>query len=231
MGCCSKRGERVELFDGKSMDGWLGYSPDGKHPWRVVGDVGLAPDDPKKLEVKPGSGIFINGLEGRGFAPDLYTEFKHGDCQLHIEWLIPAKSNSGVYLMGKYEIQIVDSWGTTELRPGMAGGLYPQWVDGKNYGGHAPRVNATRAPGEWQTYDVVFHAPRFDENGNKIANARFVSVVWNGHLVHEDAEVEGPTRAAMRDGEELQEYARGPLMLQGDHGPVAYRNVWLVDLT
>jgi hypothetical protein len=133
--------------------------------------------------------------------------------------------------MGKYEIQIVDSWGVTELRPGICGGLYPQWIDAQNYGGHAPRVNATRAPGEWQTYDVVFQAPRFDEKGNKIANARFVSVVWNGHLVHENAEVEGPTRAAMGGGEEQQEHARGPLMLQGDHGPVAYRNVWLVELT
>jgi hypothetical protein len=78
---------------------------------------------------------------------------------------------------------------------------------------------------------VVFHAPRFDEKGNKIANARFVSVVWNGHLVHENAEVGGPTRAAMGGGEAQQEYARAPLMLQGDHGPVAYRNVWLVNLT
>ena len=84
----------------------------------------------------------------------------------------------------------------------------------------------SRPPGEWQTYDVEFRAPRFDENGRKTANATFVSVVWNGELVHENVEVDGPTRASMLNDEAPE----GPLMLQGDHGPVAYRNIRILSI-
>ena len=86
-----------------------------------------------------------------------------------------------------------------------------------------PSVNASKPPGEWQTYDITFRAPKFDTNGNKIANAVFVEVVWNGQIIHENVEMAGCTRGALIE----DEVATGPLMLQGDHGPVAFRNVVL----
>jgi hypothetical protein len=218
------KGEWIELFDGKSLGAWRGQSPDGQHDWMVVGDAPLKTDDRRLFDIAPGEGVLINGPAGR--TANLYAESEHGDCQLHIEFVVPERSNSGVYLLGKYEVQVLDSWGTTELTHGTCGGIYHQWIGEQGVGGHAPRVNASRPPGEWQAFDILFHAPRFDENGNKISHARFVSVVWNGHVVHEDAEIEGPTRASMPGGET----ARGPLMLQGDHGPVAYRNIRLREL-
>jgi len=212
----------IHLFDRVSLDGWLGQSPDGKHDWRVASEVTSKVDNPRLFQIKPGQGVLVNGPTGR--TANLYTEFVHGDCQLHVEFTVPERSNSGVYFMGKYEIQVLDSWGATELKYSTCGGIYQQGADyEQGFGGQAPRVNASRRPGEWQMFDVIFRAPRFDEKGRKIANALFVSVVWNGHVVHENVEVEGPTRAAM-PGDET---ALGPLMLQGDHGPVAYRNIRL----
>jgi hypothetical protein len=109
------------------------------------------------------------------------------------------------------------------------GGIYQRW-DGKRspkgYEGHAPRVNASLPAGRWQSYDVIFRAPRFDAGGRKTSNARFVKVIHNGIVVHEDVEVSGPTRAAAYKDEK----PTGPLMVQGDHGPVAYRNIRIVPL-
>jgi len=209
----------IQLFEGKSLAGWRGQSADGKHEWMVAGAVSLKADNPKLFDIKPGAGLLVNGITGR--TANLYTEYQHGDCQLHIEFVVPQGSNSGVYFMGRYEIQVLDSWGATELRYGTCGGVYARWINEQSVGGQPPRVNASKPPGEWQTFDVVFRAPRFGANGEKIANATFVSVVWNGQLVHENIEVEGPTRAAMLNDEK----PTGPLMLQGDHGPVAYRNI------
>jgi len=217
-------GDWTQLFDGKSISNWRGQSPDGKHEWLAAGEVSLKSDDPKLFHIKPGQGLLVNGQTGR--TANLYTEYQHGDCQLHIEFVVPQGSNSGVYFMGRYEIQVLDSWGATELRYGTCGGIYARWINQQSVGGHPPRINASKPPGEWQTYDVVFRAPRFDEQGNKTANATFVSVIWNGELVHENEEVEGPTRAAMIDNE----VPKGPLMLQGDHGPVAYRNIRILEL-
>jgi sugar phosphate isomerase/epimerase len=129
--------------------------------------------------------------------------------------------------MGRYEVQVFDSWQKQSPYPGIeCGGIYQRWDDGrtqKGFEGHSPRVNVSRPPGQWQTFDVVFRAPRFDEAGRKIANARFQTVVHNGVVVHADLEVTGPTRAAAY----ADERPLGPLMLQGDHGPVAYRNIWV----
>jgi len=211
----------VQLFDGKSLAGWRGQSADGKHEWMAAGAVSLKSDNPKLFDIEPGEGLLVNGPTGR--TANLYTEYQHGDCQLHIEFVVPQGSNSGVYFMGRYEIQVLDSWGATELLYGTCGGVYARWIDNQAVGGQPPRVNASKPPGEWQTFDVVFRAPKFGENGEKIANATFVSVIWNGELVHENVEVEGPTRAAMLNDEKPE----GPLMLQGDHGPVAYRNIRL----
>lgn len=196
--------------------------------WTIVGDSVLDPKDEKRLATKEGRGVAINGERGR--TSHLFTKTEHGDIQAHIEFMVPKGSNSGVYFQGRYEIQILDSWGVEQPKHGDCGGIYHRWRLGKvpkgtprGYEGRPPRVNASKKPGEWQSFDVVFRAPRFDDDGNKIANAVFVKVVHNGVLIHENQEVTGPTRAAPF----LDEQPKGPLMLQGDHGPVAYRNIRL----
>jgi hypothetical protein len=126
--------------------------------------------------------------------------------------------------MGRYEIQVLDSWGVEKPKHGDCGGIYQRWDNKrkpKGFEGHPPRVNASKAPGEWQTFGVVFRAPRFGADGKKTQNARFIKVVHNGQVVHENVEVTGPTRAAAFGDEK----PKGPLMFQGDHGPVAYRNM------
>jgi hypothetical protein len=213
--------EWTEVFSGHDLSGWVGL--DGAaHEWDAVGAVALRVDDRKMLALPPGAGVMVNGVTGR--TVDILTEQSFGDCELHLEFIVPEGSNSGVYFMGHYEIQILDSWGVTDLKYSACGGVYCRWIDKKPVGGTPPRVNASRPPGEWQDYDVIFRAPKFDDLGKKIANARFEKIVWNGEVVHEDVEVEGPTRGPRQD---LPEQTQGPLMLQGDHGPVAYRNIRL----
>ena len=214
--------EWLELFNGRDLTGWRGRSE--PHTWRVVGGVRLAADDPRAFDVEAGTGVLLNSERGR--TADIHTELEHGDCELHVEYCVPQGSNSGVYLQGQYEIQVLDSWGTpdTELRYGTNGGIYARHnhpVTGKDYGGHAPRTNASRRPGEWQVLDVRFRAPRFDAAGHKLANACFERVVLNGVLLHENAECELPTGGAWHD----QDVPRGPLRFQGDHGPVAFRAI------
>jgi hypothetical protein len=189
--------------------------------WEIVGDVKTDPEDNRRFVVKPGSGVAVNGPKGR--TCNLLSKLEHGDVEAHIEFMMPKGSNSGVYFQGRYEVQILDSWGVEHPKYGDCGGIYQRWKDGKGFEGHPPRVNASRPPGQWQTFDCVFRAPRFDAAGRKTADARFVRVVHNGKVVHEDVEVTGPTRAAAFSDEK----PTGPLMLQGDHGPVAYRNIWL----
>ena len=211
----------VELV-GDKLDLWKGQRGDtGK--WQVVGDVCLDPKNVKKLATKPGKGIIDNG----GRTKNLLTKEEFGDVEVHVEFMVSKGANSGVYFQGRYEIQVLDSWGVKKPKHGDCGGIYQRW--GKNpsgkmgYEGVPPRVNASKEPGKWQTFDVIFRAPRFDKNGKKIANAKFVKVVHNGIVVHENREVTGSTRAAAFNDEK----PLGPLMLQGDHGPVAYRNIWV----
>jgi hypothetical protein len=189
----------------------------------MVGEAAIDPQDAKRLAWKPGEGVALNGPHGR--TVDLVTAGEFGDIEAHIEFTIPKGSNSGVYFMGRYEIQVYDSFGVAKDKyPGIeCGGIYPRWIDNQNVGGRSPRVNASLPPGQWQTFDVIFRAPRFDPGGKKTHSARFVKVVHNGKLIHENVEVDGPTRAALFSDEK----PAGPLMLQGDHGPVAYRNVRL----
>lgn len=206
------------LFDGKTLQGWR--KPTGD--WRVAGSVATDPADPRKLAVTPGVGVLVNGASGK--TVNLFTEFEHGDIEAHIEFCIPKDSNSGIYFMGRYEVQVYDSFGVAKDKyPGIeCGGLYPRWTAERGeYEGHSPRVNASRSPGQWQVFDVVFRAPRFDSGGRKTENARFVKVVHNGVVVQENVEITGPTRAA-RFGDEKPQ---GPLQFQGDHGPVAIRNL------
>jgi len=194
--------------------------------WVLAESVGLDPDNARKLAFKPGKSILVNGDKGR--TKDLITKQKFADLEVHVEFLIPKGSNSGVKLMGLYEIQIVDSFHAKELTGNSCGGIYPRAEDQPKYHhidkGTAPKVNACKPAGEWQTLDIVFQAPRFGDDGKKTANARFVKVLLNDKLIHENAEVEFPTGAAWKVKKEA---ATGPLLLQADHGPVAFRNVRL----
>jgi hypothetical protein len=208
--------ERVGLIRGEKLEGWR--EPRGL--WLTVGDVKLDPADEKKFTLVPGRGAIVNGAPGR--TVNLISEAEHGDIEARIEFCVPKGSNSGVYFQGRYEIQVFDSFGVNEPAHSDCGGIYQRWENNRGFEGRPPRVNASRAPGEWQVFEVVFRAPRFDAAGKKIAAAKFERVVHNGQVVHENAEVSGPTRAATFNDEK----PTGPLMLQGDHGPVAYRGVW-----
>ena len=193
--------DAIVLFDGKDLSRWRGQ--DGAPAKWTIRDG--------YVEVAPGAG-------------DIATRDGFGDVQLHIEWATPAvqkgegqeRGNSGVFLMERYEIQILDSYDNKTYFHGQAGSVYKQ---------HAPLVNASRRPGEWQTYDIVFHAPRFDEQGKVIDRAR-VTVIHNGVLVQNNVEIYGITyndRPALYIAHDL----RQPLRLQ-DHGnPMRYRNIWI----
>ncbi|GEM_PF-200142 len=193
--------------------------------WGVIRDATLGPGNEKLLAVQPGAGAVVNGPTGR--TGHLFSKQEFGDVRAHIEFMVAKDSNSGVYFMGRYEVQVFDSWQKQGDYPGIeCGGIYQRWDENrspKGFEGHSPRVNASKPPGQWQTFDIVFRAPRFDESGRKVANARFEKVAHNGVLVHRDIELTGPTRAGAYNDEK----PLGPLMFQGDHGPVAYRNVWV----
>jgi hypothetical protein len=204
------------LFNGKDLGGWKLIDPRApeRSKWSVVAGVKLKEGKPAELEGEPGSGVLLNGGDGKGL--NLLSDTEHADCELHVEFNVAKGSNSGVYFMGRYEIQILDSFGKkdADLKYGDCGGVYNT---------APPRTNACKAPGEWQTFDVVFQAPRFDPAGKKIANARFQKVTHNGTVIHEDVEVKGTTTAGLGGPEK----PTGPVMLQGDHGPVAFRNIQL----
>jgi hypothetical protein len=158
----------------------------------------------------------------------LVTEQEFGDVEVHVEFCIPKHSNSGIYLMGRYEVQVYDSFGVEKDQyPGIeCGGIYPRWISEKNVEGHSPRMNASKPAGEWQTFEITFRAPRFEAGGKKLENAKFVRVIHNGKIIHENVEVTGPTRATLWEDEK----PTGPLRLQGNHGPVAYRNLTIKNL-
>lgn len=190
--------------------------------WKEVGGIMADWEREDFLSTLPGTGILVNPPKPAN-GPHLVSDFVHGDLTLELEFMVPKGSNSGVYLQGRYEIQIFDSWGKAHPSSGDAGGIYQRWNEEQQRGfeGKPPRTNAARAPGLWQQLIIDFEAPRFDAAGNKVANAKFNQVFLNGVLVHENVEVTGPTRSAMFDDEQ----PLGPLMIQGDHGPVAIRNL------
>jgi hypothetical protein len=129
-----------------------------------------------------------------------------------VEVMVPRGSNSGIYIMGEYEIQVCDSFGREKLTQGDMGAIYSA---------AAPSAQACKEPGQWQSYQIRYRAPRFDAAGKKITNAKIEEVILNGVVIHKDVEVKGPTGGSLRNREAPQ----GPLMFQGDHGPVAYRNI------
>ncbi len=197
----------------------------GTAEWMEVGDARLAADNHRVLDAvnDAGSGVILNGPKGR--TKDIFSKATHGDIEAHIEFMVAEHSNSGIYFQGRYEVQVLDSYGKDQVAEHDCGAIYQRWDPARGKGkegfaGHPPRVNASRKAGEWQTFDVIFRAPKFDKDGNKTRNAKFVKVVHNGTVIHENVELNGPTRGGMG-----QEAAKGPIRLQGDHGPVAYRNI------
>jgi len=150
-----------------------------------------------------------------------------GSCQLHVEWASPSpavgegqdRGNSGVFLMDTYEVQVLDSYNSRTYADGTASAIYGQYP---------PLVNASRAPGQWQTYDIVFHAPTFDEKGAVSAPAR-LTIFHNGVLVQDDEELTGPTGHKVRPPYKAHP-AKMPLSLQDHSHPVRYRSIWIREL-
>ncbi|MEJ6601886.1 MAG: DUF1080 domain-containing protein [Opitutaceae bacterium] len=190
--------------------------------WVLASDIGGDPRRSKELTAVPGTGVLVNVAPNKS-GDHLTSAWEHGDIELSFEFLMPQESNSGIYLMGRYELQLLESWGVEEPGVHDCGAIYERWITEKKegYEGTAPLVNATRAPGLWQTMRILFQAPRFDKKGKKTANARFLEVEHNGFLIHQDVEVTGPTRGA----EWPKEAATGPIQIQGNHGPIAFRNI------
>ena len=196
--------DAIVLFDGKSLSAWAG---DSGAPARWAVRDGY-------MEVAPGTGA-------------IQTKRSFGSVQLHVEWAAPSppkgegqdRGNSGVFLMGHYEIQVLDTWHNLTYADGMAGAVYGQTP---------PLVNASRAPGQWQTYDIVFHRPAFDRSGKVVTPAR-VTVLQNGVLVQDNTEITGWTVHA--EVAKYQPHAdRLPLVLQDHAHPVRYRNIWVREL-
>ena len=200
--------DAIVLFDGKSLANW-----------RVADSTHNG--GPAKWKVANG---YMEGVPGSG---SIETRRPFGDVQLHIEWRAPTppkgegqeRGNSGVIFMGNYECQVLDSYKNVTYPDGQAAAIYGQFP---------PLVNASRPPGEWQMYDIVFHAPRFDAGGRVLAPAR-MTVFHNGVLVQDDRSLLGPTHHNER-APYTAHPDKLPLLLQ-DHGtPVRYRNVWIREL-
>ncbi len=209
----------VSLIGEPALADWRKPTAD----WFEAGDARPDPKDPKRLLPAEGRGVILNGKSGR--TRNLLSIAEFADLEAHFEFMIPKGSNAGVKFQGLYEIQILDSHGKAKPTASDCGGIYPRAELLPRYRyldkGTPPRVNAARPAGEWQTLDVVFHAPRFDADGKKTQPARFVKVVLNGQVIHEDVAVLTPTGHAWQK----KEVARGPLLLQADHGPVAFRKI------
>lgn len=192
--------------------------------WQLAGDVQADLSQNNSLRIVNGKGVLVNQPTEK-VKEHLYTQLAHGDMDIEFDYMMAKGSNSGIYLQSRYEIQLFDSWGVLQPNAADNGGIYERWDEArpegrKGYEGHAPRQNVSRAPGLWQHLKISFQAPRF-EGGKKISNAKMLSVELNGVLVQENVELSGPTRAAVVN----DEIPEAPIMIQGDHGPVAFRNM------
>jgi Domain of Unknown Function (DUF1080) len=198
--------DAIVLFAGKDVSQWSSIKG-GEAKWLVQDGV---------MTVVPHSG-------------NIATKQQFGDMQLHLEWATPAegigegqgRGNSGVFLMGQYEVQILDSFQNKTYFDGQAAAIYKQY---------APLVNASRAPGQWQTYDIIFHAPAFDGQGNVTKRAR-VTVLHNGVLVQDNVEILGSTSLKGGPQHDPPNYKahppKAPLVLQDHNNPVRFRNIWV----
>ena len=210
--------EEADWVDLSTLDAWQAPI----EGWAMAGSVMVDPKDPYKLAQESGAALFTNGPAGH--ARNLVSKETFGDVALHVEFFIPKGSNSGVKFQAVYEVQIFDSHGVKALRGSDCGGIYPRSEEKPFYhhidGGHPPILNASKPFGEWQAMDLTFLAPRFDEKGAKVADAR-ITVVLNGQKVQDELKATTPTGAAWHD----KEKTTGPILLQADHGPVAFRNI------
>lgn len=185
--------------------------------WQMAGNVYGNISEKNELAVSSGSGILVNNPSRRVKGEDLFTKAELGDIELELDYLLPSNGNSGIYLQGRYEVQLFDSWEENQITSASNGGIYNVVP---------PRVNASKAPGLWQNLKIGFQAPRFDASGNKTENARLLYVLINGVLVQENVELAGPTQGAISK----DEVAKAPLRIQGDHGAVALRNITINEL-
>lgn len=219
---CSAMGQNIKELSLTD----LSFFKSPSSSWQIAGSVRADLTKPNVLNIGAGSGILLNYPDKKNKGEDLYTQSEYGDMDLELEYLMASESNSGVYLQGRYEIQLIDTWGAVNIRSGSNGGIYERWDDSKpngqkGYLGYAPRQNASRAPGLWQKMKISFNAPRFDAAGRKTANAVILKVELNGVLIHDHVELTGPTRGSVSEAEA----ASGPIRIQGDHGAVAFRNI------
>jgi hypothetical protein len=195
-------------FKTLSLDDLSGFKQQSGN-WSIVGDVTMDPsvdihhppatvqktelrktrkkkpepvsEAPKAVTYSPGKGILLN-MNSETLKDNLITNFEHGDIELEFEVMLPKGSNSGIFMQGRYEVQLLDSWGVKNPKFSDIGGIYRNWETdpGKTYMGKAPIINAAKAPGLWQKMKISFQAPRFNAAGEKINNAKFISVELNG---------------------------------------------------
>jgi hypothetical protein len=195
--------DAIVLFNGTDLSQWKSDNDGGPAKWAVKDGVAT--------------------VNGTGY---ISTKQSFGDCQLHIEWATPAevkgegqgRGNSGVFLQGRYEIQILDSYDNQTYYDGQAGAVYKQY---------APLVNVCRKPGEWQAYDIIYHAPRFDGAGKLLKPGR-VTVLQNGVLIQDNVQIKGTTGPP--DPQYEAHPLKQPLTLQDHHNPVRFRNIWIREL-
>lgn len=213
-------GEWIDLIASPPATTWQGKTD----AWVWAEAVAVADDNPRKLAPTGTGAILVNGNKGN--APDLLTRQKWADLEIECEFMLPKGSNSGLKFHGHYEIQIADSFGSTKKLSGSdCGGIYPRAELKPKYRhldeGIAPKENACGKPGTWQTLVVRFRGPRFDAAGKKTTNARIERAELNGKVIHADQEMTTPTGHACTK----PELASGPLLVQGDHGPIALRKL------
>lgn len=196
--------DAIVLFDGTNLDAWESVDGD-KAPWAVKDGI---------LTVVPKSG-------------SIQTKQSYGDCQLHIEWRAPLndpddgqdRGNSGVFIQKRYEIQVLDCYNNRTYSNGQTASVYKQ---------HIPLVNACRPPGEWQRYDIIYKAPRFNEDGS-LKEAAYVTVLHNGILVQNHVKIKGPIKFIGKP-EYVAHPLKQPLMLQDHDNAVSFRNIWIREL-
>jgi len=202
--------------------------------WHIGGDWYSAENarldtwNEKRLIGDGGEGVLINGRTGK--TKSLITKRRdYRDVEIHVEFMMARHANSGIIFHGNYEIQLLDSAHVKEPTGAHCGGVYPRAATQPKYHhidkGSPPRVNAAKKPGEWQTIDIIFQSPRFDYNGKKTASARFVKVVHNGQVIQENVELP----YACGPNWNRKQHPMGPIIIQGDYGPIAIRNVRVRD--
>jgi hypothetical protein len=196
--------DAIVLFDGNDLSKWVN-DKGGPADWTV--NDGIAT---------------VTGTN------QVFTKQAFGDCQLHVEWASPnppkgkgqARGNSGIYFQSRYEVQVLDSWDNPTYFNGQAGSIYKQYP---------PLVNACRQPGEWQTYDIIFHAPRFGDDGKLVSPAR-VTLLHNGVLALDNVEIKGLTHHDAGPTRYVKHDLKEPLRLQNHHSAVRFRNIWIREL-